>query len=80
MQYEKSGGDLFARQPDSLSFPAATAGGLGVEQTNNPPSTPKDARKATAEQQELQAKLDRQNDDPDAPGRHQNRDTVADET
>jgi hypothetical protein len=51
-----------------------------MEQTNNPASTPKDATKATAEQQELQAKLDHQHDDPDAPGRHQNRDKVADET
>lgn len=51
-----------------------------MEQTNNPPSTPKDATKATADQQELQAKLEHQNDDPDAPGGHQNRDKVADET
>ena len=51
-----------------------------MEQTNNPPATPKDATKVTAEQQELQAKLDRQNDDPDAPGRHQDRDKLADET
>jgi hypothetical protein len=51
-----------------------------MEQVNNPPSTPKDATKATEEQQELQRKLERQNDDPDAPGRHQNRDKVADET
>ena len=51
-----------------------------MEQTNNPRSTPKDATKVTEEQQEEQAMLERQNDDPDAPGRHQNRDTVADET
>jgi hypothetical protein len=51
-----------------------------MEQINDPPSTPKDATKATAEQQELQAKLDHQNDDPDAPGRHQSRDKVAGET
>jgi hypothetical protein len=51
-----------------------------MEQQNNPPSTPKDATKATEEQQELQQELERQNDDPDAPGRHQNRDKVADET
>lgn len=51
-----------------------------MEQHNNPPSTPKDATKATEQQQELQQKLERQNDDPDAPGRHQNRDKVADET
>jgi hypothetical protein len=50
-----------------------------MEQVNNPPSTPKDATKATEEQQELQRKLECQNDDPDAPGRHQNRDKVADE-
>jgi hypothetical protein len=51
-----------------------------MEQVNNPPSTPKDAAKTTEEQQELQRKLERQNDDPDAPGRHQNRDKVSDET
>jgi hypothetical protein len=51
-----------------------------MEQSNNPPSTPKDATKATEEQKELQQKLERKNEDPDAPGRHQNRDKVADET
>jgi hypothetical protein len=43
-------------------------------------STPKDATKATDEQRELQEQLDHRNDDPDAPGRHQDRSKVADET
>jgi len=51
-----------------------------MEQVNNPPPTPKDATKATEEQRELQEKLDHQNDDPDAPGLHQTRRQVADET
>jgi hypothetical protein len=51
-----------------------------MEQTNDPPATPKDATKATEEQRELQEELDHQDDDPDAPGRHQSREQVADET
>ena len=39
-----------------------------MEQFNNRPPTPKDATKATEEQRRLQEKLDRQSDDPDAPG------------
>jgi len=49
-----------------------------MAQENNP--TPKDATKATEEQRELQNELDHQHDDPDAPGRHQSKDQVADET
>jgi hypothetical protein len=51
-----------------------------MEQVDNPPPTPKDATKATEEQQKLQDKLDHQNDDPEAPGRHQSRAQVAEET
>jgi hypothetical protein len=51
-----------------------------MEQSNNPPPTPKDATKATEEQRELQDKLDHRNDDPDAPGVHQTFKQVADET
>jgi hypothetical protein len=47
---------------------------------NDPRATPKDATKATKEQREIQNELDHQNDDPDAPGRHQSKDQVADET
>jgi hypothetical protein len=47
---------------------------------NDPRGTPKDATKATDEQRELQDELDHQHDDPDAPGRHQSRDQIADET
>jgi hypothetical protein len=43
-------------------------------------STPKDATKVNEEQRELQEQLDHRNDDPDAPGRHQDRNKVADET
>jgi hypothetical protein len=51
-----------------------------MEQTNDPPRTPKDATKATEDQQELQQKLDHRDDDPETPGQHQSRAQVADET
>jgi hypothetical protein len=51
-----------------------------VEQQNNAPRTPKDATKATEQQRELQEKLDHQNDDPEAPGRHLDRHQISDET
>ena len=51
-----------------------------MEQISNPPPTPKDATNATEEQRELKDKLDHQDDDPEAPGRHQSRTQVADET
>jgi hypothetical protein len=51
-----------------------------MEQTNDPPSVPKDATKATDDQRDIQEKLDHRNDDPDAPGGHQTKDQVADET
>ena len=51
-----------------------------VEQTNVPPSTPKDATQATEEQRELQEKLDHQDDDPDAPARSQTRHQIPDES
>jgi hypothetical protein len=51
-----------------------------MEQTNDPPSMPKDATKATDDQRDIQEKLDHRNDDPDAPGGHQTKDQVADET
>ena len=51
-----------------------------MEQQNNPPATPTDATKATEEQRELHEKLDQKNDDPDAPGQHQDRHQIADET
>jgi hypothetical protein len=46
----------------------------------NIPAMPKDATEATEEQRELQQKLNHRNDDPDAPGRHQNRNQIAEET
>ena len=45
-----------------------------------PAETPEDARKATEEQRQLQDELEHQDEDPDAPGLHQSRHTVADET
>lgn len=51
-----------------------------MERHNDPPATPKDARKATAEQRELQEELDHRNEDPDAPGGHETRHQIADET
>jgi hypothetical protein len=46
----------------------------------DPPAAPEDARKATQEQRELQEKLEHQDDERDAPGLHQSRHDVADET
>jgi len=51
-----------------------------MKQQENPPGPPKDATKATEDQRELQRQLDHRNDDPDAPGGHQDRHDVADET
>jgi hypothetical protein len=51
-----------------------------MEQQMTPPPTPKDATKATEEQRELQEELDHRNDDPDAPGRQQDRHQLAEET
>jgi hypothetical protein len=47
---------------------------------SNDPPVPKDARKATEEQHELQERLEHQDDDPDAPGLHQSRHQIADES
>jgi len=51
-----------------------------MQPTNDPPRTPKDARLATDEQRSEQDQLEHKDDDPDAPGRHQSRHHVADET
>jgi hypothetical protein len=50
------------------------------QDTNDPPSRPKDATKATDEQRDIQEKLHHQDDDPEAPGGHQTQEHVADET
>ncbi len=47
---------------------------------NDPPATPEDATKATDGQRALQDDLDHRDDDPEAPGGHQDRHDVADET
>ncbi|MGE2731443.1 hypothetical protein ACQI4F_18360 [Mycolicibacterium vaccae] len=49
-----------------------------MEQSGIPP-TPEDATKATAEQQELQRKLEHADEDPDAPARDQTRHQIPDE-
>lgn len=46
----------------------------------DPPPAPEDARKATAEQRQLQEQLEHQNDDPAAPGLQQSRHDTADES
>ncbi len=46
----------------------------------DPPPAPEDARQATAEQQQLQEKLEHQNDDPNGPGLHQSRHDLPDES
>lgn len=40
---------------------------------------PEDANEATEDQRQLQDALDHSDDDPDAPGGHQDQHTVADE-
>lgn len=51
-----------------------------MEQQKVPAPTPKDATKASDEQRELQRQLEQRGDDPDAPGAHQTRHQIADET
>jgi hypothetical protein len=51
-----------------------------MELRHNPPATPEDATKATEEQRQLQDELDRRDEDPQAPGSHQSRHQIADET
>ena len=46
----------------------------------DPPPVPADATKATEDQRVEQQQLDHQNDDPEAPGRDQDRHDIADET
>lgn len=50
-----------------------------MEQGNFQPPTPKDATQATEEQRRLQQQLDHQDDDPDAPARHQDHHQIPDE-
>jgi hypothetical protein len=51
-----------------------------MDQSNIPSPTPKDATESTEDQRRLQEELDHREDDPDAPGRHQSRHQIADET
>jgi hypothetical protein len=51
-----------------------------VGKRSDSPANPKDATEVTDDQRALQDKLDHQHDDPEAPGGHQTKDQVADET
>jgi hypothetical protein len=51
-----------------------------VGQHNDPAQKPKDASEVTEEQKEQQELFDHRNDDPEAPGRHESREQIADET
>jgi hypothetical protein len=51
-----------------------------MDHHNDPPLRPQDATKTTEEQRERQQLLERRDQDPDAPGRHQTRHQIADET
>ncbi|HYO04738.1 MAG TPA: hypothetical protein VET27_23830 [Mycobacterium sp.] len=51
-----------------------------MEQQSTPPPTPRDATKATEEQRALQDQMDDRQPDPQAPGGHQDRHQIADET
>jgi hypothetical protein len=55
---------------------------IPVDQQVNidPPPAPEDARKATEDQRKLQEQLEHQDEDPDAPGLHQSRRDLPDES
>jgi hypothetical protein len=53
---------------------------VNQQASGNPDPEPKDARKATIEQREVQDELDRQGGDPDGPGQQQTGDQIADES
>jgi hypothetical protein len=46
----------------------------------DPPGAPEDAREATEEQRKVQEELEHQDEDPDAPGLHQSRRDLPDES
>lgn len=50
------------------------------ESDTTPQARPNDARKATEEQRDLREKLEHLDDDPDAPGLHQSRHNLPDES
>jgi hypothetical protein len=47
---------------------------------NDPPLNPEDATEVTAEQRRQQRDYEHRDDDPEAPGGHQDRHGLADET
>jgi hypothetical protein len=51
-----------------------------MDERTDPPNNPNDARESTEAQRELEDQLEHQDDDPQAPGGHQSRQQVADET
>lgn len=51
-----------------------------MAEQHRPSPIPEDATKVTDEQAAMQERLEAKDDDPDAPGRHQDRHQIADET
>lgn len=51
-----------------------------MEQSSRPSPVPKDANEVTEEQTRQQELQNHKDDDPHAPGRHQDRHQIADET
>ncbi|WP_194166679.1 hypothetical protein [Mycolicibacterium sp. P9-22] len=51
-----------------------------MEQHSRPSPVPKDATEVTEDQARQQELQNHKNDDPQAPGRHQDRHQIADET
>lgn len=53
---------------------------LAMDQRDGGRPIPKDARKVTEGQEELQDEFDRKGEDPDGPGLHESHENIADET
>ncbi|MDT7767339.1 MAG: hypothetical protein QOI30_327 [Mycobacterium sp.] len=53
---------------------------MNQQKNVNPDPEPKDARKATEEQRQVQDQLEHQDDDPNGPALQQSRDQIADES
>ncbi|MBU8810888.1 hypothetical protein [Mycolicibacterium goodii] len=51
-----------------------------MDQADGGRPIPEDARQATEQQEELQDEFDRRGEDPEAPGQHESREQIADET
>ncbi|WP_167374061.1 hypothetical protein [Mycobacterium paraffinicum] len=53
---------------------------MDQQESSHRPPAPEDARQATDEQRKFQEQLEQQDDDPDAPGLHQSRRDLPDES